>query len=111
LVSRAYFAVNKSVRRFIVIRPCSGQMMMASVFFIVGIPRECHPTQDWEQQAEPCGRQAQYDADPDCEWHPEKHPKKASLRMSFIDVPKSRNNAEQRRDFIVRMPLFFADWC
>jgi hypothetical protein len=86
-------------------------MVMASVFFSVGIPCECYPTQDWEQQAQTCSRQAQYDANPDCEWHSEKHPKKASLVMAFVDVAESRNYAEQRCDFIVRMARFSADWC
>ncbi len=104
------FAVNKSIRRLIVFRPCSGQMMMASVFFIVGIPRECHLTQDREQQAEPCGRQAQDNADPDCEWHSEEHPKKASLIMAFVDVAEPRHDAEHRCDFVMRVFLFVSEW-
>jgi hypothetical protein len=86
-------------------------MMMAAVFFIVGVPRECHPTQDWEQQAETCRCQAQYDSDPDCEWHSEEHPKKASFIMAFVDVAEPWNDAEQRCDFIVRMPRLSTYWC
>jgi hypothetical protein len=40
------------IRRLIVIRPGGGQMVMASIFFIVSIPRQCHPTNNWEQQAD-----------------------------------------------------------
>ena len=85
-------------------------MVMAPVFFIVGVPRQSDPTQNWKEQADTCGCQAEYDADPDRGWHSEKHPKKASLIMAFVDVAEPRNDAEQRCDFIVRMSRFSTNW-
>jgi hypothetical protein len=84
-------------------------MMMTPVIFVVGVNRQCHPTQDREEQADTCRRQAKQDANPDRDWHSEKHPKKTSLEMAFVDVTQSRQNAEKRCDFIVRMFLFFAE--
>src|SRR5215475_4418990 len=100
-----------SIRRLIVIGPSVGQMVMAPVFFIVSIPRQCHPTQNREQQAQTSRCQTENDADPDCEWHSEEHPKKAGLIMAFVDVTESRNDAEQPCNFIVRVTRFSADWC
>ena len=84
--------------------------MTAPVFFIVGVPRQSRPTHDWKEQADTCGCQAEYDADPDRDWHSEKHPKKASFIMAFVDVSQPRHNAEQCCDFVIRMFRFFAEW-
>jgi len=72
-------------------------MMVTPVFFVVGIPRQSDPTEDRKEQANTCCCQAEEDADPDCNRHTEKHPKKTCLVMALVDVTQSRNNAEQRR--------------
>jgi hypothetical protein len=46
--------VDELVLRLIVICPRRRQMMVAPVLFIVGVKRQCHPTHDWEQQANSC---------------------------------------------------------
>lgn len=85
-------------------------MVMTPIFFIVRIPRESSPAQDWEEQAYTCCCQSEQDPDPDCDRHAEKHPKKAHFIMAFVDVTEPRNNAEHCCDFIVRMFLFSAEW-
>ena len=84
--------------------------MVTPVFFVIGVKRQCHPTHDWEEQANTCRCQAEQNADPDRERHAEKHPKKTRLPMAFVDVAQARHDAQQRRDEVVRMLLFFAEW-
>jgi hypothetical protein len=76
---------------------------MASVFFVVRVPRNARPTQNREYQAEPGCCETQNNADPDCEGHSEKHPKKASSVMTFVDMSEAWYDAEQRCDFILGM--------
>src|SRR6266581_3362966 len=86
-------------------------MMVAPVFFIVGVNRQCCPTQDREEQANTSCCQAEQDANPHCNRHTEKHPKQTGLIMALVDVTQSRHDAEHRCDFILPMLRFFAEWC
>lgn len=61
-------------------------MMMTPVFFVIGVPRQSHPTQDWEEQADTCSTEDRYDADEYGNRHAEEHPNKAHLVVAFVDV-------------------------
>src|SRR6266540_88603 len=96
--SRTAGSVDELILRIIVIYPQRRQMTMTPVFFVVGVKHQCHPAQNREEQPNTCRCQAKQDADPERERHAEKHPKKTSLPMAFVDVAQSWHNAEHRCD-------------
>ncbi len=60
--------------------------MVTSVFFVVSVPRQSDPAEDWEEQADTCCCQAEQDPDPDRDWHSQEHPQKAHLIMAFVNA-------------------------